>query len=469
MRTLSSFAADCGGRLVGPDAAWSALSTDTRRLAAGELFVALRGPNFDGGGFLAAAAAAGAVGALAERTGPEGFPVILVPDALAALQRAAAACRARYPGIVIGVAGSNGKTTCKEMIAAILGQRGETLATRGNLNNHIGLPLTLLRLEGQQRHAVIEMGANHPGELAALSTLALPAIGIVTNAGAEHLEGFGSLEGAARAEGELFAALGRDGIAVLNADDEFCGLWRDMTVARVVTFGLGAKADFSARDIRTQATAEGFLTGFTLLAPEGEVRVALQLAGRHNVMNALGAAAAAMAAGATLAEVAAGLARMRPVPGRLVLRPAAGGAWLIDDSYNANPSSLEAAIDVLAALEGRRWLVLGDMGELGEHAVEAHVEAGRYARAHGVERLFAVGALAARAARAFGEGGSEHPDVAAIAAAVRAGLAPDVRVLVKGSRSNRLERVVEALTPADAVAADPVAAGAHGELTRGAA
>jgi UDP-N-acetylmuramoyl-tripeptide--D-alanyl-D-alanine ligase len=464
MRSLADFAADCGGRLVGADAPWSALSTDTRRIAPGELFVALRGPNFDGGEFLGIAAAAGAAGALAEREGPEGFPVILVPDALAALQRAAAACRARYTGTVVGVAGSNGKTTCKEMIAAILGERGPTLATRGNLNNHIGLPLTLLRLDAHQRHAVIEMGANHPGELAALAALAVPAIGIVTNAGAEHLEGFGSLEGAARAEGELFAALGRDGVAVLNADDEFCGLWRDMSVARVVSFGLGAKADFSARDIRTQATAEGFLTGFTLLAPAGEARIELRLAGRHNVMNALGAAAAAMTAGATLDEVAAGLAKMRPVPGRLVLRPAASGAWLVDDSYNANPSSLQAAIDVLAALEGRRWLVLGDMGELGSHAVEAHVEAGRYARAHGVERLFAVGALAALAARAFGEGGSEHGDVADCAAAVRADLADDVRVLVKGSRSNRLERVVDALSPATGARAD-----ASGALTRGAA
>jgi UDP-N-acetylmuramoyl-tripeptide--D-alanyl-D-alanine ligase len=359
---------------------------------------------------------------------------------------------------VIGVAGSNGKTTCKEMIAAILGERAATLATRGNLNNHIGLPLTLLRLEEHQRHAVIEMGANHPGELAALAALAAPTIGIVTNAGAEHLEGFGSLEGAARAEGELFAALGRDGVAVLNADDEFGGLWRDMTVARVVSFGLGAKADFSARDIRTQTTSEGFLTTFMLLAPEGEVRIGLQLAGRHNVMNALGAAAAAMAAGATLDQVATGLARMRPVAGRLVLRSAVAGAWLIDDSYNANPSSLQAAIDVLAALEGRRWLVLGDMGELGEHAVEAHAEAGRYARMHGVERLFTVGPLAARAAQTFGEGASVHADAVVLAAAVRADLADDVRVLVKGSRSNRLERVVDALLPGPPAVVATVAA-----------
>ena len=469
MRRLSQLAADCGGQLIGEDSPWSSASIDTRRIVAGELFIALRGPNFDGADFLGAAAAAGAAGTVAERAGPAGLPVILVPDALVALQRAAAACRARYTGTVIGVAGSNGKTTCKEMIAAILGELAPTLATCGNLNNHIGLPLTLLRLEDHQRHAVIEMGANHPGELAALAALATPAIGIVTNAGAEHLEGFGSLEGAARAEGELFAALGRDGIAVLNADDEFGGLWRDMTVARVVSFGLGARADFSAREIRTQATADGFLTTFTLLAPQGEVRIGLQLAGRHNVMNALGAAAAAMAAGATLDQVATGLARMRAVAGRLVLRPAIAGAWLIDDSYNANPSSLQAAIEVLAALEGRRWLVLGDMGELGEYAIEAHAEAGRYARTHGVERLFTVGPLAARAAQTFGEGASEHADATALAAAVRADLAADVRVLVKGSRSNRLERVVDALLPGlpDAVAASHIAAHTAAHIAEG--
>jgi UDP-N-acetylmuramoyl-tripeptide--D-alanyl-D-alanine ligase len=221
-----------------------------------------------------------------------------------------------------------------------------------------------------------------------------------------------------------------------------------MTVARVVTFGLGGKADLGARDIRTEAGEGGFLTRFTLVAPQGEVAVTLRLAGKHNVVNALGAAAAATAAGATLAEVAAGLARLEPVPGRLVLRPAGGGAWLIDDSYNANPSSLLAAIEVLGALEGRRWLVLGEMGELGSHSAAAHTEAGRQARAHGIERLFAFGERAGLAARSFGEGASRHDDAAELAAAVRAGLAPDVRVLVKGSRMNRLERVVDALAPA---------------------
>ena len=455
MRQLIDIAADCGGRLEGEDRAFAAVSTDTRKLAAGELFVALRGPSFDGNTFLGEAAARGAAGAIAERTGPEGFPVIVVPDALVALQRAAERWRARFTLPLIAVAGSNGKTTSKEMIASILGGCGPTLATLGNLNNHIGVPLTLLRLASEHRFAVIELGANHPGDVAELAGFAQPSIGIVTNAGAEHLEGFGSLEGAARAEGELFAALGRDGIAVLNADDEFAGLWRDMTVARIVTFGLGAKADFTARDISTGVGAEGFLTRFTLVTPQGEIAIALHLAGKHNVVNALGAAAAAVSAGASLAQVAAGLARMRPVPGRLQLRRGHAGAWIIDDSYNANPSSLHAAIDVLEALGGRRFLVFGQMGELGAFSDEAHAEAGRYARSHGVERLFATGEAAKLTVASFGQGASWHPDTATLTAAVVSALAPEVRLLVKGSRSNRLERVVAALDPS------PAAKGMH--------
>jgi UDP-N-acetylmuramoyl-tripeptide--D-alanyl-D-alanine ligase len=450
MRRLSEIAADCGGLLRGEDRGFTAVVTDTRKLTAGELFVALRGPNFDGNEYLAEAARRGAAGAIAERAGPDGFPVILVDDGLAALQRAARLWRARFPLPLVAVAGSNGKTTTKEMIAAILECRGPTLATAGNLNNHIGVPLTLLRLETAHRHAVVELGANRAGDITQLAGFATPQIGIVTNAGAEHLEGFGSLEGAARAEGELFAALGRDGTAILNADDSYAGLWRDMTVARVVTFGLGAKADFSARDIRSAVGAGGFLTRYTLVAPQGETPIELHLAGKHNVGNSLGAAAAAAAAGADLADIAAGLARMRPVGGRLQWRAARDGAWIIDDSYNANPSSLHAAIDVLEATGGRRMLVLGEMAELGSYTREAHLEAGRYARAHGVERLYGVGEATRLAVEAFGEGAAWYADTGALSAALVRELAADVRVLVKGSRINRLERVVAALECASA-------------------
>lgn len=450
-RDLQQFALDCGGVLVGDNRAYSAVSTDSRSITRDELFIALRGEKFDGNAYLEQVAARSAAGALAEREGPAGFPVILVEDTLLALQRAARSHRQRFSLPLIAVAGSNGKTTCKEMLGAILGEAGATLVTRGNLNNHIGVPLTLLRLAGDHRQAVIELGANHPGEVALLASLAVPTIGIVTNAGAEHLEGFGSIEGAARAEGELFAALAPEAVAVINVDDPYAAMWREMTVAKVVSFGLGTRADFTARDIHTEVGETGFLTRFELQTPVGDVAIALHLAGKHNVLNALGAAAAAMAAGATLAQVATGLGRMRAVAGRLHLRPGAAGQWIIDDSYNANPSSMQAAIEVLGALAGERWFVMGDMGELGAYAPAAHAEIGHGARVAGIDRLFATGPLSKLAVDSFGAGASWHVDVAALIDALQAALATAkpaaVRILVKGSRMNRLERVVDALAP----------------------
>jgi UDP-N-acetylmuramoyl-tripeptide--D-alanyl-D-alanine ligase len=346
---------------------------------------------------------------------------------------------------LIGVGGSNGKTTAKEMTAAILAQAGSCLATRGNLNNHIGVPLTLLRIEPANRFAVIEMGANRAGDVAALVRIARPTVGLITNAGAEHLEGFGSLEGVARAEGEMVEGLAADATAVINADDEFAGLWRGLTRARVVTFGMDKAADFAAFDIRTTIGADGFLTRFTLNSPLGTgTAIELQMGGRHNVSNALAAAAAATAAGATLQHVVAGLAAVRAVPGRLQFKKAASGAWLIDDSYNANPSSVRAGIEVLASLEGRKWLVLGDMAELGEYSKSSHAGIGEFARQRGVERLYATGTLAALAVESFGPGGQWFADASQLAQALSAAT-PDVRMLVKGSRVNRLERVVEAL------------------------
>ncbi len=448
-RTLAVFARDGGGALVGEDRAYASVSTDSRSIGAGDLFVALRGPNFDGADFIPQCRAAGAAGAVA-REAVAGFPTVVVADPLAALQRAARAWRSRFPIPLVGVAGSNGKTTCKEMIASILAQAGPTLSTRGNLNNHIGVPLTLLRLDPAHRFAVVEMGANRAGDVAELAGFALPGIGIVTNAGAEHLEGFGNLEGVARAEGELFAALGDDGVAIVNVDDPYAGLWRGMTRARIVGFGTAPAADFRAVELDAGVDAQGFVTRFRLESPAGAAAVELRLAGLHNVVNAVGAAAAAVAAGATLDHVVAGLAAMRAVPGRLAFRKGIAGAWVIDDSYNANPSSMHAGIDVLAGLGGRRWLAIGDMAELGAHAVEAHAEAGRYARQHGIEQLFAIGELCRLAVEAFGAGARWFPDAASMADALRRELAPEVRVLVKGSRFNRLERVVEAIAPAGA-------------------
>ena len=447
-RTLAEFARACGGRLSGGDAAYTDVVSDSRTLAPQQLFVALRGPRFDGHEFVGAALALGAAGALVDAEQPVRLAQIIVPDTQAALERAARHWRTGFSGALVGVAGSNGKTTAKEMTAAILGQSGNCLATRGNLNNHIGVPLTLLRLTPAHRSAVVEMGANRAGEVAALVAIARPTIGMITNAGAEHLEGFGSLEGVARAEGEMVAGLTAGATAVINADDEFAGLWRALTPARVVTFGVREPADFSATEVHTSVGSEGFLTQFRLSAPAGSAAIHLAVGGAHNVANALAAAAAAASAGAGLEHIAAGLAAVRAVPGRLQFKQGASGAWLIDDSYNANPSSVRAAIEVLSSLAGRKWLVLGDMAELGEFAAAAHSAIGEFARAHGVERLYATGALAARAVDSFGAGAQWYCDAAALTAALTGALgkaAPDVRLLIKGSRVNRLERVVDAL------------------------
>jgi len=463
-RTLAHFAQLCGGKLKGADAPYTTVSTDTRTLGKGALFVALRGPNFDGNQFVGAALASGAVGAVVDGEQPAALSQIIVADTQTALERAGHGWREQFAIPVVGVAGSNGKTTAKEMTAAILNQMGNCLATRGNLNNHIGVPLTLLRFEPENKFAVVEIGANNPGEVAHLVRIARPTVGMITNAGAEHLEGFGSIEGVARAEGEMVEGLAPTATAVINADDEFVDLWRKLTKARVVTFGVRAKADFKADDVRmtigsapagrsvggSNEQPEGFLTQFKLVCPLGTADVVLHMGGRHNVSNALAAAAAAAAAGAGLEHIVAGLGAMRAVAGRLQFKKALSGAWIIDDSYNANPSSMRAGIETLTELDGAKWLVIGDMAELGEHAPAAHKEIGEFARAHGVERLYAIGALAKLAVESFGAGGMWFTDAQALSSALARDLAGaaagvGVRLLIKGSRVNRLERVVDIL------------------------
>jgi UDP-N-acetylmuramoyl-tripeptide--D-alanyl-D-alanine ligase len=450
-RTLADFAAAVGGTLHGPDGPFDQVTIDTRKLAAGDLFMALPGERADGHDYVSAAAAAAAAGAVVTRLQKLDFPQIVVRDVAQALTAAAAAWRAQFNLPLIGVAGSNGKTTVKEMLAAILSRAGACLSTAGNLNNHLGVPLTLLRLEKKHRSAVIEIGANRAGEVAALAALAKPNITLITNAGAEHLQGFGDIDGVARAEGEIVAALGPQGVAILNADDRYFGLWKGMTRGRVVTFGLGESAAVRAYDIEQTIDDGGFLSRFKLRSRSGTVAVELALAGEHNVRNAACAAAAAQAAGALLTDVASGLRGLRAVTGRLQFRRTAGGAWLIDDSYNANPSSVKAAIDVLAGVPGQKWMVFGDMAELGTHAEESHREIGMVARERGVERLYAFGKLAALAADTFNRGAAagQHAfcftDGAALAEELNGALNGEVRLLVKGSRVNRLERVVAAL------------------------
>jgi UDP-N-acetylmuramoyl-tripeptide--D-alanyl-D-alanine ligase len=449
MMALNEAAQALGAECIGRDTALAGVSTDTRSLRPGELFVALQGPHFDGHDFIAQAAAAGAAAALVSRAVETDLPLLRVEDTRLALARLAHAHRARFAIPLVAVTGSNGKTTVKEMLAAILGQTGPVLATRGNLNNDIGVPLTLLRLTAEHRRAVIEMGANHPGEIACLTALAHPTVALVTNAGPAHLEGFGSIEGVAHAKGEIYCGLAPGGVAVINADDAYAPLWERLNEQRrCLRFGMRESADVSADPGGMHLVIEGAQvhTRFTLRTPSGAVDVRLPLAGRHNVMNALAAAAAALATGAGLEEIRAGLQDLRGVNGRLQLRPGVGGAWIIDDSYNANPASVAAAIDVLAAYPGMRWLLLGDMAELGESGEALHRQAGEQARAAGIDRLWATGSHSRAAVDAFGAGGRHFATQDELAEAVRAGLHPAAAVLVKGSRSARMERVVEALT-----------------------
>ncbi len=447
----SELAQCSSGQLIGGDCDFTSVSTDTRTLQKDALFVALSGPNFDGHDFVAAAAKQGACAALVAKLLPIGIPQVVVADPLAALSRFAHEWRMRFSIPVIGVTGSNGKTTTKELIGAILSQLGPCLITSGNLNNHIGVPLTLLQLHATHRYAVIEMGANHQGEIAHLAVLAAPTIGIVTNAGAAHLEGFGSLQGVAIGKGEMFRGLPTDGVAVINADDAFAAQWLESRAAeRAVTFGFEQPADFTAHRVQATADAGGFRIGFDLVTPAGTRPAVLTLAGLHNLRNALGAAAVAHAAGASLDDIVRGLAAMRSVAGRLELKPALQGAFLVDDSYNANPSSLKAGLDAFRSFGGARWLVLGEMMELGDAGDELHAEVGRYARSAGVARLLGIGARARFAVEAFGDGARWFEDIDALIAEAKASLAPGVAVLIKGSRSNRLERVSAALsaTPA---------------------
>jgi len=432
-----------GGTLTGANAPYTGVSTDTRALSPGTLFVALRGERFDAHDFLPAVAAAGAAAAVVSRAEAAGVPLIRVADTRLALGALAARWRAALDTPLVAVTGSNGKTTVKEMLAAILAARGPVLATRGNYNNDIGVPLTLFGLAREHRAAVVEMGANLPGEIGYLSALARPQVALVNNAGPAHLEGFGSMEGVARTKGEIYSGLRAEGVAVLNGDDHFAPLWRRLAGdRRTVSFGLGKHCEVRGEPL------PGAGNRFLLHLAAESIQIDLPLAGRHNLMNALAAAAAAWALGESLETVRAGLQQVAPVPGRLQPRQGVAGSLLIDDSYNANPASLTAAMESLVAGGGRCWLVLGDMAELGPGAPALHAEAGRDARRLGFERLYAIGTLSAEAVASFGDGGRHYPELEALLAALQQDLASveaGVKVLIKGSRSARMERVVAAL------------------------
>ena len=448
MMDLATAAAAIGGRVRGANVPFLRVSTDTRTIGPGDLFVALAGERFDGHAFVAQARERGAVAAMVAADRAQGVPgdVLVVDDPLAGLARLAASWRARFRLPVIVVVGSNGKTTVKEMTAAALRAHygdAAVLATSGNRNNAIGLPLTLLGLTAAHRAAVIELGMNHRGETAELAPLAAPTIALVNNAQREHQEFMRSVAEVADEHADAIRALRSGGVAVINADDPHAGVWREAAAlagARVVGFGTGPGAD-----VRAGVTLRADGTTLNLAAPQGSAVVELAVPGRPMAHNALGAAAAALAAGASLPAVARGLAAFRPVAGRLAVMHC-GGTTVIDDSYNANPDSVRAAIDVLAAAAAPRWLVLGDMGEVGEAGPAFHREIGAHARAAGIERLLATGPLSVETVAAFGPGARHYGDVDALVGALRETVAPGATVLVKGSRFMRMERAVAALT-----------------------
>jgi UDP-N-acetylmuramoyl-tripeptide--D-alanyl-D-alanine ligase len=428
---------------IGADVELTAVSSDSRALPVGCLFVALRGPRHDGHDYAAAALAAGAAAVMiAADAHLDVQPALVVDDTLRALGRLAAWQRVRMPARVAAITGSNGKTTVKEMTAAILAaEAGQdaVLATAGNLNNDIGVPLTLLRLTPAHRYAVVEMGMNHAGELSYLSQLTHPDVALVNNAQRAHLQGLGSVEAIARAKGEIYSGLKSDGVGLINVDDAYAPLWRELCGSRrVMGFGMGPAAE-------VRVAAAGGAAGrqpLTLYTPAGRIDTSLGVPGEHNLRNAAAATAAALALGASADAVARGLAAFAGVKGRLQMHPCILGATLIDDSYNANPDSVGVAIRVLAARPGRRILVLGDMGELGEGGERLHAEIGEQARAAGIDRLLCLGELSLHAARAFGAGGMHFERIEELLAEIECALAPDVTVLVKGSRFMRMERVV---------------------------
>ncbi len=443
--SLSQIAAAVNGRLVGADVTVEGVSTDTRAIAKGALFIALAGERFDAHDFLDQAMAAGAGALLVADAGklPAGVSAVVVDDTRLALGRLAAAWRARFALPVIAVTGSNGKTTTKEMIAAILkvAHGAAVLSTRGNLNNDIGLPLTLLGLSAAHRAAVIEMGMNHPGEIAYLAPIGAPTVALVTNAQRAHLEGMGDLDEVAREKGAIFSGLPAEGVAVINADDAYAGYWRGVAAGRPVrSFAIDGAADVVGK-----VRQHGLETAIDLSAPEGEVHIALRIPGRHNAGNAVAAAAACLAAGVPLAAVAAGLESFSGVKGRLQRRAGKLGAEILDDTYNANPDSVRAGIDVLASTIGRKLLILGDMGEIGEACAQYHDEIGGYAKSQGVDLLFALGEATKAAVRNFGDGARHFCHVDKLIAAADKELGPDTTVLVKGSRFMKMERVADAL------------------------
>ncbi len=445
MMQLSAASLAMHGSLIGNDSAFDSVGTDSRAVRPGQLFVALKGEHFDGHDYAKQALEQGAAGVVLEKNTANLSPAIVVEDSYLALGQLASHWREKFAIPVVAITGSNGKTTVKEMLSDILAVKAGGMdaihATVGNLNNHIGLPLTMLKLRDSHRYAVLEMGMNHLGEIAYLSDLVKPTLALINNAGTAHVGELGSRDKIAQAKGEIFAGMAANGVALINADDDYAAYWRALNAGKkIVSFGVDQPADVQAS---YQEKDGGYAV--RIRTPAGEVAFTLPLMGVHNVRNALAASAAAYALGVSNADIATGLAGFSAVKGRLQNKLAIQGARLIDDTYNANPDSMKAAIDVLANQTGEKILVLGDMGELGSDAARMHREVGEYAKTKGLQQLYCLGDLSLEMVQGFGVGARHFDDAAVLAEAIKPRLSAQVTVLVKGSRFMKMERVVDLL------------------------
>lgn len=447
MMSLAQFAQLLGLSYQGPDINLNGVSMDTRSLQPGELFIALKGERMDGHNYIAAAEAAGAVAVLLDRPVESRVPVLQVGDTLTALWTIAAAWRDQCSAKRIAITGSCGKTSTRGLLASILSCCGPTLASEKSFNNHIGVPLTLLKIRPEHQFAILEIGTNHPGEIAALTRLAKPMLAMITNAGPSHLQGLGSVEGVAREKADIYTHLLPNQTAIINADDAYAGYWQtvvDKTGAQSLRFGFSPEAQVRAIDVREHDGQ----TQFDLVYGHDDSLVHtihLPLLGRHNVYNALAAAAAALVLEVSPLDIVRGLAKAQPEARRLVRQTGLAQAAIIDDSYNANPSSVAAAISVLAHCHGERVLVLGDMLELGDHSAHYHREVGQLAKAMGIDQLFVLGSASVETAQAFGPGARHFEDSSALIAAVKPLLHANMTVLVKGSNAMGMNRVALAL------------------------
>lgn len=440
--SLSRVATVLGCGPLHSDLTFTGITTDSRQINPGMVFAALPGETFDGHDYIKQAEECGAVAVLVCREVETTLPVLLVADVLTALGQLAADWRQQCPAKVVGITGSNGKTTVKEMIASILRQKGAVLATDGNFNNELGLPLTVFRLDTSDDYAILEMGASNPGDIAYLAGLARPDIGVITNVGPAHLQGFISIEGVAQSKGELYASLPTEGTAIINAAEPWVDLWQSVNKAGTISYFNGDGNVNDGGHIHARQTDDEVV----ICTPVGEYELQLALPGHHNLANAMAATAVCLALDASLTEIKAGLEAVKPVPGRLSLKQSQSGWTVIDDTYNANPASLYAALQVLAKQSGEPWLVLGDMKELGADSRKMHAELGEAARILGVKRLFALGDASTATVDAFGDGAVHFSSMEELIEYLHKQLRTGVACLVKGSRSMGMEHVVNAIS-----------------------